>query len=353
MTGLSVIGKYLAKMKLTQWNKYGYADSEKAQQETSKKQEKKIEDKQQYEADLKAQFEDGKISQAEYKTLVSTETQKQQLPKVQGNAITGENLAQIYGSGAPKSYAEVLNNMKNPFMEGNFISEEQMIDPAADLDKQDRIYLAMKWGRTYTASQHLALEQLYNEFMNSFDIQGAARIDTLKMICKTSLKMNQAIDQGDIDTYQKLSRVYDSMMKSAKFTEAQNKSNDGVGIDSASAIVDFVEAHSGQIPKYDCSQPQDIVDSIILDLKKYTRNLVYEDKALAQEIEKYLQNKKISDAMKEDKTMAKRQGLEKPELDDSSYLEYKEALEEMRQHDSSLNEQAIENEYRKRGLVSS
>jgi len=59
--------------------------------------------------------------------------------------------------------------------------------------------------------------------MNSFDIQGAARIDTLKMICKTSLKMNEAIDSGDIDAYQKLSRVYDSLMKSAKFTEAQNK----------------------------------------------------------------------------------------------------------------------------------
>ena len=54
--------------------------------------------------------------------------------------------------------------------------------------------------------------------MDSFDIQGAARIDTLKMICKTSLKMNEAIDCGDIDSYQKLSRVYDSMMKSAKFT---------------------------------------------------------------------------------------------------------------------------------------
>jgi len=34
--------------------------------------------------------------------------------------------------------------------------------------------------------------------MDSFDIQGAARIDTLKMICKTSLKMNEAIDCGDI-----------------------------------------------------------------------------------------------------------------------------------------------------------
>ena len=37
--------------------------------------------------------------------------------------------------------------------------------------------------------------------MNSFDIQGAARIDTLKMICKTSLKMNQAIDSVDIDCF--------------------------------------------------------------------------------------------------------------------------------------------------------
>jgi hypothetical protein len=34
-------------------------------------------------------------------------------------------------------------------------------------------------------------------------------------------------------------------MKSAKFTEAQNKGKDSDAIDSASAIVDFVEAHSG------------------------------------------------------------------------------------------------------------
>ena len=352
MSGLSVIGKYLAKMKLNQWNKYGFADSQVAQLETEKKQDKKIEDKKKYEADLKIQLEEGQISEAEYKTLVSTETQNKQLPKIQGNAITGDNLAQLYKTAAPPaSYAEALNNMKNPFIEGNFVSEDEMIDPAAELDKQDRIYLAMKWGRTYTANQHVALERMYNEFMNSFDIQGAARIDTLKMICKTSLKMNQAIDQGDIDTYQKLSRVYDSMMKSAKFTEAQNKSNEGAGIDSASAIVDFVEAHSGQIPKYDCSQPQDIVDNIILDLKAYTRNLIYEDKALAQEIEKYLQNKKISDAMKEDKAAAKQQGLEKPELDDSSYIEYKQALAEMQQHDSSLDERVIEKEYQKKGLT--
>jgi hypothetical protein len=54
---------------------------------------------------------------------------------------------------------------------------------------------------------------------------------------------------GDVDSFQKLSRVYDAMMKSAKFTEAQNKDKEGNAIDSASAIVDFVESHSGAIPR--------------------------------------------------------------------------------------------------------
>ena len=206
----------------------------------------------------------------------------------------------------------------------------------------------MKWGRLYRPSQWVALEQLYNEFMDSFDIQGAARIDTLKMICKTSLKMNEAIDCGDIDSYQKLSRVYDSMMKSAKFTQAQNKDKDGDHIDSASAIVDFVEANTGEIPRYKCDEPQDIVDQIILDLKTYTKNLIYEDKSLAQQIEKYLQDKRISDEMKKDKKEAKEKGLDNVELKDEDFSKYKESLEKMKKHDKELNDEKIEQEYKSR-----
>jgi hypothetical protein len=71
-----------------------------------------------------------------------------------------------------------------------------------------------------------------------------------------------------------------------------------------------VEAHGGQIPKYECKEPQDIVDKIILDLKAYTKSLIYEDKSLAQEIEKYLQDKKISEEMRKDKKEAKEKGLD-------------------------------------------
>jgi hypothetical protein len=37
MNGMSVIGKYLAKMKLKQWKNYGYADSKKLQEENENK----------------------------------------------------------------------------------------------------------------------------------------------------------------------------------------------------------------------------------------------------------------------------------------------------------------------------
>jgi hypothetical protein len=33
----------------------------------------------------------------------------------------------------------------------------------------------------------------------SYDIQGAGHEDTLKLVCKTSLKANQLLDIGDVD----------------------------------------------------------------------------------------------------------------------------------------------------------
>ena len=340
MNGMSVIGKYLAKMKLKQWNSYCYADSEKIQQKKKKnqevKEEKTEEEKKKFEDQIKEKFEKGEISEAEYKTLVSTETQnKELLIGFRGDAITGVT-------------AKELGQLKNPFQQNNFIPESDLLDTAAQLNQEDKIYLAMKWGRLYTPAQWVSLQKMYNEFMESFDIQGAARLDTLKKICKTSLKMDQAIDAGDIETYQKLSRVYDTMMKSAKFTEAQNKEKDGNQIDSAAALVDFVEAHAGQIPKYECTQPQDLIDKIIKDLKDYNKSLIYEDKSLAQQIEQYLQDRRNMEQMRLDRQIAQQEGLDIVELQDDDYINFKEDHENMIQHDQALDEDLIEEEFNKR-----
>jgi hypothetical protein len=52
---------------------------------------------------------------------------------------------------------------------------------------------------------------------DSFTIDDADTETTLLMLSKVNLKMNQAIDMGDAETALKLSRMYDSLRKSAKF----------------------------------------------------------------------------------------------------------------------------------------
>ena len=70
-----------------------------------------------------------------------------------------------------------------------------------------------------------------------------------------------------------MSKVYDSLMKSGKFTAAQNKAEDGEEINSIGEWVSMCEKQ-GFIPKYYTDGPQDKADRVIEDLKKYTKDLV-------------------------------------------------------------------------------
>lgn len=318
MTGMSVFGKYLSKMKLKQWKSYTWADTERLQLEAQEKAKLYGNPNEIAEADIEAMrqaMENGEISEAQYQTYAAIKK-----PEPQFDIVAGAGKP-----GLPNPYP--VND--NPF------EQVEIVDVGADLTQEDKVYLAMKWGRLYSAADWVTLEQLYNEFMNSFDIQGAARIDTLKMICKTSLKMNQAIDSGDIDSYQKLSRVYDSMMKSAKFTEAQNKDGNSAEFDSIGAIVAFCEKEGGFIPEYQIDAPRDIVDTVIEDNKRYLQTLIHNDTNLSQQIEQFLKKKEIQQEQKEDKKRAREQGLEEVPLTDADYANFYAALHEDKDKDES------------------
>ena len=121
--------------------------------------------------------------------------------------------------------------------------------------------------------------------MKSYDIQTAGHIDTLKKICKTSLKSDQLLDIGDVDGAQKMIKMYDTLMTSGQFTEAQNKAEKGDIVDSVSEIVNMCE-RDGFIPRYYVDGAQDKVDRVLEDLQKYTRTLVVEEMGLGPMIEK-------------------------------------------------------------------
>jgi hypothetical protein len=132
----------------------------------------------------------------------------------------------------------------------------------------------------------------------SFDIQDADTKNTLILICKTNLKMNQALDIGDIDSFQKLSKVSENLRKSAKFTAAQNKENKNDFVDSVGELVSMCE-REGFIPRYAIDIPQDKVDFTLKDMNDYLYKLVTQDLGFGQQIEDALKKIQIQKEMNE------------------------------------------------------
>lgn len=309
LTGLSIIGRYLSKMKLKQFRDYRWEHTEHLQEVANKK----------IEETMKRQGYDAvEIAQAVAQATVPVPQGIIEQPK----------------------YEE-----PNPFLasgEEDYFSEQNggQDDFVDDLTEEDKTYLRLKWGKTYKPEEWVRLEQLYEEMMASYDIQGAGHIDTLKLVCKTSLKANQLIDIGDIEGFQKMSKVYDSLMKSGKFTAQQNKAETGDFIDSIGELIEMCEKE-GYIERYYIESPKDRVDLTIADMQRYTKTLVEEETNLSIMVEKALR-----DIEKEDKAEAENtedtiiddidlslEDLEKT-LKDQDYVDFQDFLDEEAEADS-------------------
>lgn len=182
LTGMTILGRYLSKMKLKQHKEYRWKDSEYLQDLANHKIEQTMK---------KSGYDQQQIDEAIRKATFSLPEGLLQEPEVQLSA--------------------------EPVYEDYFAIQAGEQDDDFDLSEDDRTYLRLKWGKTYKAEEWIRLEQLYEDMMNSYDIQVAGHIDTLKMVCKTSLKANQLLDIGDIEGAQKMVKMYNELMKSGKF----------------------------------------------------------------------------------------------------------------------------------------
>lgn len=314
MNGMSVFGKYLSKMKLKQWKDYGWEDSERLQAKELENNKDKIEEWQELEKLTQERFENGEITEAEYKTLVSASTQNEML-----NGLTSVPIA-----AAPP--------------EDPYIQEDELYDLSEELTDEDKKYLAMKWGRLYKPSEWIELEKIYEQMTASFDIQDADTINTLILICKTNLKMNQAIDIGDLDGFQKLSRVSESLRKSAKFTAAQNKEEKNDFVDSVGELVSMCE-REGFIPRFATDIPQDKVDLTLKDMNKYLYKLVTQDLGFGQQIEDALQKIKIQQEMQSNNDLSLDADADTEELIDQDYEDFYQSVHNQKEQDLDMQKE--------------
>ena len=256
LTSTTIIGRYLSKMKLKQFKEYRWKDTEFLQEVANKRIEETMK-RQGYEA--------AEIAQ----TLATASVP---IPTTPIEQPIYEEHNPFLSSGTEDYFAEQSGSVD---------------DFNDDLTEEDKTYLRLKWGKTYKPEEWIKLEQMYEEMMASYDIQGAGHIDTLKLVCKTSLKANQLIDIGDIEGFQKMSKVYDSLMKSGKFTAAQNKAESGEFVDSIGELIEMCEKQ-GYIERYYVESPKDRVDLTIADMQRYTRTLIEEETNLPVMVEKAL-----------------------------------------------------------------
>lgn len=296
ITGMSVLGKYLRLMKLKQHQEFGYADSERLQAEHTEVIATNSENLNtaESEASVKAAYENGEISKAQFETYqhLNAHAEPAAVPLM---PMSEAPIASISAPAASPAYP--VND--HPY------EVVQLEDMSKYLTEDDKRYMALKWGIFYTAEQWIKLEKLYIDFTESYTIENAGTIDTLKQICKLSLKCNEALDSGDVDSYAKLSRQYDALMKSAKFTEAQNKEGKVDAFDSVGSIVLFCEKNGGKIPKYEIKADRDVIDTILNDNKKYLDEVIKNDPNIENLIEDHIKKMELQAKFKEEERIAK------------------------------------------------
>lgn len=290
LTGMTILGRYLSKMKLNQYNIYTWDDTEHLK----------------IEAELRKR--DVMIRQGYDAATIEEEMAANTLPPRPEPEIADTTPAPVIDTFEPVGYED-------------------------NLTEEDKIYLAIKWGRTYKPYEWVQLEQYYQEMMNSFDIQTPSHVDYLKLICKTSLKAHQLIDLGDIEGFQKMSKVYDVLMKSAKFTAVQNKADDGEFVNSISELVLLCEKEGGFIPRFYAAEPRDKVDETLADLRSYTKTLVTEEMNLGNLIESAVkalqrQAEQAEDEDIDDDDVDELIRETQEELNDSDFVEYYDMIEE-------------------------
>ncbi len=330
----SVIGLYMRAMHMNQWAQYGYADSDRLNSEVKADEETRREfiRNNNNDDELKRRYEAGEMSEAEYRTLLSDQSVLEQpephkeledlsdvlytpsteddpdlckvkdVPAYPLQSIGREEREAIQGKAIEKEVEppepeeeEVLvtaiDSQQDDALPGfvqdvTTINEEDIQD---QLTEDDIKYLALKWGLLYKPSEWVKMEEMYRKYESSYEIS-IDREQALKAICKTDLKMNQAIDLGDTKTFKDLQTANDQLRKSAKFTDSQKQEVKQRDLDAIGQLVQFVENEGGIIPQFfdpiDC--PEDKVDFIINDMKKYTDNLVKNELGLGNLIESYV-----------------------------------------------------------------
>lgn len=159
----------------------------------------------------------------------------------------------------------------------NVVPEGANIDTLKDITSQHKkMFYSKEWRGEYTIDDIEYLDNYYAGLQRDYNIITENHKDYARKIAKASMQMDKAFDDviknvpGADARYKAAREAFDSLCKSAKFSESTRSVND-VGASSFSKIASMVESHNW-IPEHKPVE-KDEVDKIIEYLSTITKSV--------------------------------------------------------------------------------
>ena len=190
----------------------------------------------------------------------------------QNNNRTIEEKNNILKKYRPLFEPAVINN--DVFIESNESPQNTPVSPT--LSATDALIYDDKWMGKYTQKDLDYLNKYYSGLERDYKIITENHRDYARKIAKASLQMDKAFDdmingiEGADAKYKNAREAFDTLSKSAKFSESTRSVND-VGISSFSKVAAMVEAHNW-IPEHKPLE-KDTIDELIDYLSTITKSL--------------------------------------------------------------------------------
>lgn len=181
------------------------------------------------------------------------------------------------------NYLKIINfNKRSKYLNLGFedsiyeLSEGEDMSDAVEESLNEIPKWSDEWQGSYTASDLKYLNDYYNGLNNDFKIITTNHKDYARKIAQASLsqmkayqKLLNGVDGADI-AYEKATKLFDMLSKSAQFAESQRGAND-VALGCFGRVFDAVEKHNW-VPEY-VPTDEDMYDKLLKQFSNIERSL--------------------------------------------------------------------------------
>lgn len=319
-TGTTILGRYLSKMKLRQYDGEKFKDTEKYVRDDNEQRKVFLQQVRSASKGLESLTDEELES-----TFVEKPEEENNWDKLDIDFTVGSYEQELTNT---DDNTIISNDCYKPAEIPAGFGQTPTINYEEELTSEEQKYLIFKWGKSYSLEDLVRMETLYQETAESFDVSNPNHKDYLKKICKASLQLDRSLDYGDSDSAAKYSRMYDMMNKSAKFTAAANKTEKEEFIGSVGELVAVCEKE-GFIPRFHNEEQKDIVDKTLEDMNNYVEKLISNEMNLSDLIESAIQMIAVEEA--------KQRESEDEELTDEELMNEEFEYEENMVYDDELD----------------